>query len=424
MSLALSLYLALTSVSAPFARLVLKRRLALGKEDAARLPERMGKPSIARPSGPLVWCHAASVGESLSLLPLIECLRAEKPQLTVLVTSGTVTSARLLAERLPDGAFHQFAPIDVRPAVERFLDHWRPDVAVWIESEIWPRLLHAVEARDIPALLLNARLSARSRTRWRRAPKAAGRLFSIFDHVQVQDPKTAAALHDLGVPPERLDVAGSFKAAAAPLPCDHTALAALEAAVRGRLVWVAASTHPGEEELMLEAHSEVLSERRDALLVLVPRHPERGEAVAHALVERHLPFARRSTGVLPTHDHQILLGDTLGELGLWYRLSLVAFVAGSFAKVGGHNPYEPAALNVPIIHGPKTENFADVYAALDSAGGAVRVASPRELARAVIDISADRTGLEIATRAAKVIRADSEALDRAARLILARLPSP
>ncbi len=421
MSPVLILYLALTSAASPLAWLALKRRLATGKEDAERLAERMGRASISRPPGLLVWCHAASVGESLSLLPLIERLRAEGPQISVLVTSGTVTSAQLLAARLPNGVIHQFVPVDVRPAVERFLDHWRPDLGVWIESEIWPRLVISVGKRGIPALLLNARLGARSRARWRRAPRTAADLFSVFQHIQAQDLDTAEALRELGIPPERINVAGSFKDAAPPLPCDAVELERLRAAVCGRLVWVAASTHPGEDEIIVEAHAAVLQERADALLIIVPRHPERGNTIATSLHGGDLNCVQRTCSDAPSPEASIYLADTLGELGLWYRLSDAAFVAGSLTDVGGHNPYEPAALHVPILHGPDTRNFADIYSTLDAAGGARRIASAQELARSILELADTPAGSDLSARAARVLHARSDALESAVRLVLARV---
>lgn len=418
MSPALSIYLALTSVASPAARLLLKRRLAAGKEDAARLAERTGHPSVARPKGALVWFHAASVGESLSLLPLLEKLRQDRADVTPLITTGTVTSAGLLAERLPAGAIHQYAPLDTRAAVSRFLDHWRPDLAVWVESEIWPTILHAVSKRGIPAVLLNARLSARSAARWQRLPAMAREMFGTFDYIQAQDNATGAALRDLGMD---VCVAGSFKQAAPPLPCDEGALSALRDTVGDRAVWVAASTHPGEETLVLDAHRDILRQYPDALLLLVPRHPERGDSIATLLEGRALDWTRRRDGP-PVPGTSVHLADTMGELGLWYRLAHVAYVGGSNRGVGGHNPYEPAILGTPVVHGPDVANFDQIYADLDAAGGTRRAGSADELARAITELFDPATAARVSAQARSVIDSGPDALKLALDAIMTRLP--
>ena len=422
MSPVLILYLALTSAASPVACWLCKP--ASGTR-ARRMPSggrAHGPRLVSRPArGVLVWCHAASVGESLSLLPLIERLRAEGPQISSPRHIGHRNLGATARRWLPNGVIHQFVPVDVRPAVERFLDHWRPDLGVWIESEIWPRLVISVGKRGIPALLLNARLGARSRARWRRAPRTAADLFSVFQHIQAQDLDTAEALRELGIPPERINVAGSFKDAAPPLPCDAVELERLRAAVCGRLVWVAASTHPGEDEIIVEAHAAVLQERADALLIIVPRHPERGNTIATSLHGGDLNCVQRTCSDAPSPEASIYLADTLGELGLWYRLSDAAFVAGSLTDVGGHNPYEPAALHVPILHGPDTRNFADIYSTLDAAGGARRIASARELARSILELADTPAGSDLSARAARVLHARSDALESAVRLVLARV---
>lgn len=424
MTPALALYLAATSAAAPLARLLLRRRLKAGKEHPERWRERLGHAGLARPEGPLLWFHAASVGESLSILPLLSRLSSERADLAMLVTSGTVTSARLLAERLPAGAMHQFAPVDTGRAVDRFLAHWRPDVAVWIESEIWPRLVWSVGRRGIPALLLNARMGSRSRRRWSRLRRAAGELFGVFDYVQAQDRETAQALTLLGVAPDRLHLAGSIKQSAPPLPCDAAELLRFREALEGRFVWVAASTHPGEEELAIAAHRVVLAAEPGALLILAPRHPTRGDDVAALLDRSGLAWLRRGAGT-PEAAASVYLADTLGELGLWYRLGRAAFVGGSMGGIGGHNPYEPIALGVPVLHGPETGNFADVYAVLAQAEGALCITSERELGDAVLGLTDARAAEALNRRAAAVVAAGSTspALERAMRAILDRLPA-
>ena len=419
----LALYLAASALASPLLRPVLRRRAAAGKEDVTRLPERFGHPGLERPQGRLAWFHAASVGESLSLVPLIAALREARPDVTSLVTSGTVTSARLLADRLPEGAIHQYAPLDIGPAVTRFLDAWRPDLAVWVESEVWPRLILSVARRRIPALLVNARLGTRSRARWRRAPATARTLFAAFDAIQAQDEATAEVLLAVGIPEPRVAVLGSIKESAAPLPCDAGALAEFERTLAGRFVWVAASTHPGEEKVAIAAHGLLVSRDPDATLILVPRHPERGDEVAEILDQSGLAWRRRRDGP-PGAVGSVYLADTLGELGLWYRLAQAAYVGGSLGGIGGHNPYEPIALGTPVLHGPDTANFADVYRALDAAGGAHVVASSAELAAALTDLGNGARAEAMAETARSVVGSGSRAFEAALVAILARLPAP
>jgi 3-deoxy-D-manno-octulosonic-acid transferase len=366
----LGAYRGLSTLAPPALKLLLKRRLARGKEDAARLGERMGIAARARPEGGLVWLHAASVGESLSTLPLIERVLARLPEAQVLVTTGTVTSAKLMAERLPARAFHQFVPLDAAPWVARFLDHWRPDLALWIESELWPNLLRQTAARGIPVALVNARITEHSFRGWKRWPGAARDLLGAFRQVLAQSETYAERFRALGA--ADVAVAGTLKFAAAPLPADEAKLAALRAAIGSRRVWLAASIHPGEEGAVAEAQL-LLKRAGGALAVVVPRHPNKGAAMTDAIRARGLKVALRSAGALPGADTAVYVADTLGELGLFYRVAQLALVGGSLIPHGGQNPIEPALFGVPVLHGPHVENFADVIRALTHAGAALEV---------------------------------------------------
>ncbi len=366
----LGAYRGLSALAPPALRLLLKRRLARGKEDAARLGERMGMAGCARPAGPLVWVHAASVGESLSTLPLIERVLARVPAAHVLVTTGTVTSARIMAERLPPRAFHQFVPLDAAPWVARFLDHWRPDLALWIESELWPNLLRETAARGIPSALVNARMTERSFRGWKRWPAAARDLLGAFRIVLAQNETYAERFRALGA--AEVSAAGNLKYAAPPLPADDAKLAALRATIGPRPVWLAASIHPGEVEAVADAQAR-LKRAAGALCIVVPRHPEKGAAMAEAMRDRGLAVALRSTGALPGADTAIYVADTLGELGLFYRVARLALIGGSLIPHGGQNPIEPALFGVPVLHGPHVENFADVIRALAHANAALEV---------------------------------------------------
>lgn len=346
----------------PLAPALLRRRAVRGKEDPARLPERLGRASQPRPTGSLAWLHGASVGEGLSLLPLAHALAARRPDLRLLVTTGTATSARLLGGRLPRGVVHQFLPVDAPAAAARFLAHWRPDVAVFAESEVWPNLLHTARRAGARTALVSARLSPASLRGWARAPRSAGALFGGFDLVLAQDDAAAAGLRALGA---RDDGRLNLKRAGDPLPLDGEAAERMRAALLGAPLVLAASTHPGEEEIALDAFLRL--ERPDARLVLVPRHPERGAAVVEAARARGLSVALRSAGFTP-QSTRVHVADTLGELGLWYALADTVLVGGSLLPgPGGHNPLEPARAGAPIVSGPQVANWAGVYAGLASA---------------------------------------------------------
>ena len=397
MSAALSAYRAISIALGPAINLYLGRRLARGKEDPERFAERRGHASRARPAGPLVWVHAASVGEAVSILSLIDRLLVERPCLSVLVTTGTVTSARLLAHRLPaDRAWHQYVPID-RPAdVRRFLAHWRPDLAVWIESELWPNLVTETHAQRVPLLLLNGRMSLRSFRGWQRFPGLIGPLLRSFALCLAQDAAQAERFQQLGA--AEATTVGDLKAAAAPLPVDENKFAELAAAFAGRPLWLAASTHEGEEDVAAVAHRALMRQARGLLTIIAPRHPARGDAVEAMLAARGLNVARRSLGQAVDRATDIYLADTLGELGLFYRLAGIAFVGGSITRKGGHNPLEAALLDCAILHGPDMSNCAAMARALASVGATMTVTDGPSLAAAVGRLLADP--VERAARAA------------------------
>jgi 3-deoxy-D-manno-octulosonic-acid transferase len=420
-SLALSAYLAFSARATRFAERKLADRLAADKEDPARIDERRGIASAPRPDGPLIWFHAASVGESLSLLELIRRMSEDRPELHFLVTTGTVTSAQVMAARLPPAATHQFIPVDVQAYVRRFLDHWKPDLAVWTESEFWPALLCATKARGTPMLLINARMSKSSHDRWRFLRGMARSLLRKFDLAHVQDDITAGYLRRLGLPADRLQVTGTLKEGAAALPCDEDERTRMAQHLNGRPVWLAASTHAGEEEKVLDAHAQALRVNHRLLLILVPRHPNRADAVA-ALIDRHkCSYVRRSNGDRPDAETQVYLADTLGELGLWYRLSPISFVGGSLEPIGGHNPFEPAALGSAILHGPYVTNFVDIFQRLSEAGACRLVTSPGSLAEAVNELLNPDKAAELAHAAWEVSSAGADVTDRALEMLFEQL---
>ena len=364
----------------PLAPLWLRHRVARGKEETERLPERLGVAGKARPDGRLVWVHGASVGESLAALPLIEKLMADG--FHVLVTSGTVTSAAMMARRLPARigdavAIHQYVPLDLPGAVARFLDHWRPEAGLFVESDLWPTLIGAARARGIRLALINARMSENSAQGWRRAPKTAAALLSAFDLCLAQDDAIAARFAGLGA--RGVTVVGSLKADAAPLDADETALAALRGEIGTRPVLLAAQTHEGEDETILPAHDALRQAFPDLLTIIVPRHTTRGENIAMLCGPR--PSARRALQQAVTPLTAVYIADTMGELGLFYRLASFCFLGGSLVPMGGHNPLEPAALGCAVLAGPHTASAAGAFNAIFTAQGFGAVASSSDIAR-------------------------------------------
>ncbi|MBB4660099.1 3-deoxy-D-manno-octulosonic acid transferase [Parvularcula dongshanensis] len=380
-------YRAATSLMRPVADAILDRRLKAGKEDPDRIGERRGVPGRPRPDGPLLWIHGASVGESLSVLPLIERLRVLRPEAGILVTTGTVTSARLMAERLPPGAFHQYAPIDHPAFVGAFLDAWRPDAGLFVESELWPGLIGAAQARQVPLALVNGRMSPGAFHAWRKRPAVARALLSAFDVILGQDRANASRFAELSG--REVRSFGNLKQAAPPLPADASKLHKLTEAVGGRPCWLAASTHPGEEEEVIDAHKRLSATMPDLLTIIAPRHPERGGSVDALVRGAGLSASRRSRSDLPGPEDAIYIADTLGELGLFYRICNVAFIGGSLIAVGGHNPLEPARLGCAILTGPKIFNFEETYAAMRGAGGSALVRNARDLSASLARLMND-----------------------------------
>ena len=379
-SLGYSLFGLLLRPAVPF---ILSRRIAAGKEDGQRTTERYGRASLPRPPGRLVWVHAASVGETNAVLPLIDRLTAAG--LAVLFTSTTLTSAGIAARRLPRGAIHQFAPFDIAAFVDRFLGYWRPELAVFVESELWPTIVRRLAAAGTPLVLVNARLSERSYRGWKRFAGFAGSLFRRITLCLAQSAGDAERFRALGARDVR--ISGNLKFDVPPLAADPAALMQLNSAVGGRPVWVAASTHEGEEEIVDQAHRLLRARYRDVLTIIVPRHPERGDSVRAMLAARGLAVAQRSRADPLVRQTEVYLADTLGELGLFYRAAPIAFLGGSLIAHGGQNPIEPARLGAAVLHGPHVHNFADVYAMLDAATSAPPIANAETLAAEVAGLT-------------------------------------
>jgi 3-deoxy-D-manno-octulosonic-acid transferase len=373
--LTLRSYRGLAMVATPFAPMLLNNRLKQGKEHAERIAERRGETQIERPEGPLVWAHGASVGEMLAVIPLIERIRARG--FNVLVTSGTVTSARLAERRLPPGAIHQFVPIDAPKFIARFLAHWRPNLALFVEQDLWPNLILESAKRTIPLILVNGRLSEQSFTRWRYLPATISTLLGRFDLCLAQSTIDAERYGELGAP--RVSVTGNLKLDVPAPPVDVDKLKAMQVAIGRRPIIAAASTHPGEETLVIDAHRRLRQSFPGLITIIAPRHPERGPGIIDIATVANQSAVLRSGGALPDRRTEIYIADTMGELGLLYRLAPIVFIGGSLVPHGGQNPIEAAKLGAAILHGPHVRNFAEIYAALDDRHGAEEVADGGKL---------------------------------------------
>ncbi|WP_024507585.1 3-deoxy-D-manno-octulosonic acid transferase [Bradyrhizobium sp. ARR65] len=405
----LRVYRKLSSVVVPLAPALINRRLRQGKEDPERIGERRGMSRDPRPAGPLIWIHGASVGEVLAAAALIERLRAL--DIRILVTSGTVTSAAIVAKRFPPDIIHQYVPYDSPRFVARFLDHWRPSLALFIESDLWPNIILQSAARRLPMVLINGRMSQRSFPRWRRVSGTISALLGKFDICLAQSRTDAERFSALGS--RNVVVTGNLKLDVPAPPADAVKLERLTALTRGRPIVVAASTHPGEEEILIETQRALAGLFPQLLTVIAPRHPDRGPAIAQMIEAAGLKTALRSRQQLPDTATEIYVADTLGELGLFYRLAEIVFMGGSLVEHGGQNPIEAVKLNAAIVHGPHVFNFADVYKALDQAGGARTAVDKEALVKQLGQLLADQDARErLVTASTRVVAQLGGALDR------------
>lgn len=397
--LTLRVYRSLSTVATPLASALVKHRLKHGKEDEARVGERKGLSATERPQGPLVWIHGASVGEVLAVAGLVERMRAMN--IRILLTSGTVTSATIVAKRFPPDVIHQFIPYDSPRFVARFLDHWQPSFALFVESDLWPNLILAGAERRIPMIVINGRMSQRSYQRWRSAPTTMATLLGQFEMCLVQSQGDADRFTALGSP--HVFNTGNLKFDVPAPPADPDKLARLQQVVQGRPLVLASSTHPGEEDIVLDMHHRLAVYFPGLLTIIVPRHPERGPQVAQLTEASGRRVALRSRDQLPGTDTEIYVADTLGELGLFYRLSPLVFVGGSLVNHGGQNPIEPIKLGAAVVHGPHVGNFADIYRALDDAGGAKLAADGEALVKQMGGWLDDREARQRASAAGRVV---------------------
>jgi 3-deoxy-D-manno-octulosonic-acid transferase len=408
------LYRAVTTLALPFAARRAVNKLRSAGVSIDRAHERLGHATLSRPLGPLIWVHGASVGEAKSVLPLIARLASDYPDARLLLTSGTATSAQAVSGRLPTGAMHQFSPLDGVGPMHRFLAHWRPDLCALVESELWPNLLDQCAERGIPVALLNARLSDKSAQGWKRFPATAAYVLRGVRMALCQDGRSRDHLRAMGL--TEAQQGPNLKSLMGAPMVNRSVVDDAHAALAGRPNWVAASTHPGEEAAVLAAHKTLLDDHPALCLILVPRHPERAGEVVQEIEAAGLSHVQRSTGGTLADGAQVYLADTMGETDLWYSLSPIVFLGGSFSDVGGHTPFEPAAAHTAILHGPNYANFSEAYAAFLLKDASVQVSDSRELAREVHSLLTHPSrAAQLAANARPLVQSGDEALEKIAR---------
>jgi 3-deoxy-D-manno-octulosonic-acid transferase len=406
----LYLYRGLSVLGTPLIIIYLYFRRIRGKENSGRFKERFGQSSLVRPYGTLIWIHAASVGESLSILPLIERLAGENQDLNILVTTGTVSSARLMGDRLPAGAFHQFVPVDHILFVRRFLDHWRPDLVLWVESEFWPNMITEVEGRNINMVLINGRVSQKSFAGWQKFNSLIRSLLSSFDLCLGQSDIDVTRLRQMGA--KSIKCVGNLKFSSLPLPFNKADFLKITKSIGNRPVWLAASTHAGEEEIAIQVHQRLKDLYADLLTIIVPRNPKRGKKIAFQIRRQGINVTLRSSGDPISTESEIYVGDTMGEMGLFLRIASIVFIGKSLVPLGGQNPLEAARLNCAIIHGPYMKNFEEISILLKKANASKQVLNSEDLISSIKKLIEDTTYCKnIAAAAKAVVDNESGVLD-------------
>lgn len=400
MTLAFTLYRFLTTAFSPFICLHIFVRLKQGKEDKKRFKERFGSATIPRPKGKLVWLHAASVGESVSVLPLLKKLTERFPDIHILVTTGTVTSANVLRNKLPERAFHQYVPIDIPFVVRRFLKHWQPDTVLWVESELWPNMIIDT-AKRAPMLLINGRISPSSFKVWSYCRSLARKMLRSFSFILVQSEHDKQRFQALGAPDPRY--LGNLKFDCPSLPADSKEMGDLLHMIGQRYVWVAASTHSNEEEMLAEVHDQLSTNWEGLLTIIIPRHPNRGDAIREQITQPSRHISQRSKHEPITEETNIYIADTIGELGIFYRLAPIVFIGGSLVPHGGQNPLEAARLDCAILYGPHMHNFTEITEEFERRHASIPVATKEELCATIDEIMQDHERQEALIQASKAL---------------------
>ncbi len=389
----IKIYNALITILYP---LVIKRyvekRKQKGKEDITRFNERIGRPKMPRPEGRLFWLHGASVGESVSMLPLINRILETYPDAHVMVTTGTVTSADVMQKRLPERAFHQFIPIDNPIFTTRFVKYWHPDVALWFESEFWPAVLSSIKRKNIPLILINGRISNKTFKRWQQFDFICKELLGCFSLCLGQSEEDAYRLRVLGA--KDAVCLGNLKYAGLPLPIDERAKDDLLKQIGSRPLWLASSTHNDEEVRVAKVHKRLKEKFSDLLTIIAPRHPNRGKEVAAEINRLGLTTALRSAQEMITPKTDIYIADTIGEMGLWYDIAGIVFIGGSLIPHGGQNFIEPSRVRDAVIVGPHMHNFTDAMSRAKKADAVMQVVDTEELGEVVSELLANKNLLE------------------------------
>ena len=342
--------------------------------------------------GKLFWLHGASVGESVSMLPLINRILETYPDAHVMVTTGTVTSADVMQKRLPERAFHQFIPIDNPIFTTRFVKHWRPDVALWFESEFWPAVLSSIKRKNIPLILINGRISNKTFKRWQQFDFICKELLACFDLCLGQSEEDAYRLKVLGA--KETICLGNLKYAGLPLPIDEKAKKEMLDQIKKRPFWLASSTHNDEELRIAKVHKRLKEQFPDLLTIIAPRHPNRGEEIASEIAKLDLTTALRSNGDKITPKTDIYIANTIGEMGLWYDIANIVFIGGSLVPHGGQNFIEPSRVRDAVIVGPHMHNFTDAMNRAKKADAIIQVSDTTELEEMVRELLSNESLLE------------------------------
>ncbi len=379
----IKIYRLITIIFAPLVRIYLFWRKKNDREDNIRFKERFGRPSMERPAGKLIWIHGASVGESLSIFPLIAILADKYPDVNFLITTGTVTSAKLIASRLPPKTIHQYVPVDILPYVTHFIKHWHPDLALWVESELWPNLITGI-SKNCPLIMINGRISPKSYASWQKYGSFIKEILKCFSLCLAQSQHDAQRLKDLGA--NNVKYSGNIKYDAPALPFDTEKLAQLTKLLSNRPCFIAASTHKNEEKIIAAVHAQLKAKYPALLTIIIPRHPTRCNEILEDISTYNLDVSVRSKGQLFNDKTDIYLADTMGELGIFYRLANIVFIGGSLVQHGGQNPLEAARLGCAIITGPYTFNFVEIKREFDEKNAIITVNDAQSLAAAINDL--------------------------------------
>lgn len=353
-------------------RRYIEKRKKMGKEDVKRFNERVGRPTKPRPDGRLIWLHGASVGESISMLPLINRLLEIYPDAHVMVTTGTTTSAEVMAKRLPERAFHQYLPIDNPVFSARFIRHWQPTIALWFESEFWPAMLSTIKRRNIPLILINGRISNKSFKRWQQFDFIIKEILDCFTACLGQSEEDAYRLRALGA--KDAMCLGNLKYAGLPIPVDEDKKKEIQKEIGKRPVWLISSTHHDEEAKIGRFLKELQKKHPNLLTIIAPRHPTRGVEVRNTLRDEYgLNTSLRSANEQISPQTDVYIADTIGEMGIWYELCPIVFIGGSLIPHGGQNFMEPSRCRDAVIVGPHMHNFTDAMNRAKKADAIIQV---------------------------------------------------